>query len=393
MDSGVRQDPIPNDEQVAAAKNGTLLCDRESECEPSVGLISVATSTGLSRCTGFLIDDSKVLTNSHCLPESSVIGDRCSEFVFVHFPGNQHRTCKKVAIRSRSTDPAYQDYVILELDRPVKDVLPLKLSRRGFRNREKSVLIRVNMTQDEKTGIYGGIQSRANCEASHETMFATNIRSSLSPVMTFGDCPVRHGYSGAPFINSNGEVGAMVQANLSVSSDTVRDQIRKFLLDEDYGDIAYSTQIRCMRDLVGATASSCSSEGPFQSSSPEEFLKNHRKFDEQGTLPKPSQQSFWLELIHSRIDEYSKSYVMLPKCLSSKEAQTPKFSIISPWITYRLGLNRYLQSEWRMMVKTGDRQVVFVSSKRTPLSSNSVPSEVELNSKEVGTVTIPVCKK
>ncbi len=393
VESGVRKDPIPNDEQVAAAKNGSLVCDRASECEPAVALISVATASGLSRCTGFLIDDSHVLSNSHCLPESVVESDRCSEYAFIHFAGDLHRTCKKVTIRSRSTDPAFQDYVILELDRPVKDVQPMRLSRRGFRNREKSVLIRVNMTQDEATGIYGGIQSRANCEASYQTLFATNIRSSLSPVMTFGDCPVRHGYSGAPFINSNGEVGAMVQANLSVSSDTVRDQIRKFLLDEDYGDIAYSTQIRCVRDLVGTTALACSSEGPFQSSTPEGFLRAHQVFDASSLLPNPSSQAFWSELNSTSSDEYQKGFVMLPKCISLKEAQSPSFSIISTLISYRLGLNRFLQSEWRMRGKMGDRQVVFVSSKRNAPQTNYPLNELEMTSKEVGKVILPVCKK
>lgn len=392
VESGVRQDPIPNEDQIAAAKNGKLICDRKENCHSAVALVSVATSEGLNRCTGFLIDSDQLLTNSHCLPDGDQYLGNCGNYVFAHFLGDEHRSCKRISKRSKTSDPSYQDYVVMELDRPIFGLNPMRVSKRGFRDLEKATVYRVDMTQDLATQTYDGIQSKVFCQASHSTMLATNVRSSLSPLMTFGDCPVKPGHSGSPILNSNGEAGAINQAFLTPKDDTVTDQIRKFLLDDSFGDLSYGTQVRCVKDLVGDIAWSCSSQEPIRALFPEDFLRERGPFDSKMLPPAPL-LAYWSEIPSQTKDWNSSSWVMLPKCISQKEANSSGFRIISLMLSYRLGLTRHLQAEWRVQGRLGDRKTVFVPAVKNPTSRTGTSSELEMVSQDAGTVKVPVCRQ
>jgi V8-like Glu-specific endopeptidase len=392
VESAVRQDPIPNEDQIAAAKNGKLICDRKENCHSAVALVSVATSEGLNRCTGFLIDSGHLLTNSHCLPDGHLYTDNCGLYVHAHFLGDEHRSCKRITKRSKTSEPSSRDYAVIELDRPLFGTSPLRLSKRGFRDLENATVYRVDMTQDLTTLTYDGVQSKVICQASHETMLATNVRTSLSPLMTFGDCPVKPGHSGSPILNANGEAGAINQAFLTPKDETVSEQIRKYLLDESFGDLSYGTQIRCVKDLVGETAQSCTEEEPIRALFPEEFLREQGKFNPKSLPPAPL-LAYWLEVRNPTQDPFYSSWVLLPKCISQKEANSSGFRIISLMLNHRLGLTRYLQAEWRVQGKVGDRKTIFVPTLKNPNPRTGSLTQLEMVSKDAGTISIPICRK
>jgi hypothetical protein len=142
----VVQDPVKLNERVNAAANGTLRCQFHGECEPALAMISVVTSEGLERCSGFLISPTQVLTNDHCVSKSTAVemvpnqvsNIPCKNLIFVHFAKTkdsdeaQAVSCATVQARSFERGVGSKDYTLLKLAKPVIDRKPLKLARRGF---------------------------------------------------------------------------------------------------------------------------------------------------------------------------------------------------------------------------------------------------------------------
>ncbi len=389
VEDGIRIDIMPDQRQIEAAQNGYLKCDDPNECNPALALISIATPQGLARCSGFLISENRVVTNDHCV-DFPHLEQHCDQYAFIYFNGDVRRTCSKVLFRSRTSGSGSKDYAIIELDHPVLDRKPLRLSNRGFFNHEKATIYRVQMTEDSQSLSYGGVQSKKSCQASYSTMLTMNINDSLAPVMSFGDCPVQKGNSGSPILNANGQVGAILQSYLSLNSDEISNQLKPFLLDETYGDIMLGTQIRCIPALVGSEIAQCKEESKLLALYPEPFLKS-QKFDPQ-LLPTLKGGDDWREYQLLNSEPFVRHYVTVPNCLTAKEVQNDSFSFYAKLLNFRLGITRFLQASWRAAGILGDRQTRFRFVKKNPPVSASL-KEVEMVSADAGSIKIPICRK
>ncbi len=396
LSNAVRNDPvadegsIPNVQQIEAAQNGKLSCPFSGECSPAVALVSVATGKGVNRCTGFLIGPNRILTNDHCLKGNPDLEKDCSKYVFIHFADQLNRTCSKVIHRSNSSRIENPDYALIELNEPLADRTPLKISKRGFRNREKAVIYRVQMTKDASSGSYDGIQTRMECEASYKTLMNVNVNSPFAPVMTFGDCSIMNGNSGSPILNSFGEVAAINQGYLSIKNEVFIEQLKSYLLDGSYGQTALGAQTRCMSELVGEEAKACEKVRPILAQFPQDYLKKFNEFT-LSNLPSIFSRLTWTEYASGLKNQ--RSFVTLPKCIGSKDYQIKHFTFTSSIMSYREGFNSKLQGEWRSLFRMGEKQTVFTM---IPLQDESVtpqkkPPMITFESSDAGKVTIPAC--
>ncbi len=386
VSDGVKRNPLPSAERIEAAKKGKLTCAFSGECEPALAMISVATSEGVSRCSGVLISEDEVLTNDHCLGTGVETEDDCNEYVFVHFTNDQNRGCSKIKFRSHQQGAHSKDYAIITLDRSVKDRKPMRISKRGFSNREKAVIFRVQMTENNSGQELDGIQNRMICSSSHGTVVYSTANSALVPVMSFGDCPVKEGNSGSPILNSNGEVGAIVQANLALKPE-LSDRIESFLLDKNYGEVALGTQTQCMNFISSSTAGSCGKELPIPDLVDLDSYFKEYSFQNRN-LPIIPYNLGWLEFGGKSAG--FKNFVNLPKCLTPGEARIRGLKFISEIVSYRQGLNHFLQSEWRPLYGQGEKQTVF---ERDPFVGSGIPKSVSFTSKDIGQIALPVCLK
>ena len=380
-------------DRVDAAKEGSLYCPFGDECEPALALISVATDEGLERCTGFLISETQVLTNDHCVAHSVAVENAiqhasnipCQGLVYAHFAKtNDHDqalniSCQTIQVRSFQTGIGNRDYAILKLSQPVRDRAPLRLANRGFRANERASIYRVQMQKSEE-GTFDGIQTRLECPASYMTMLYPSVTTPDIPLMTFGDCAIQAGNSGSAAINSDGQVGAIIQGYLSVKQDPdILNQLQPRLLDQKYGQVAIGTQIECIPELNLSRTAKCGSIVNMNSMMPENYLELFSTFNPK-RLPSAGSENVWKTIPSSSDDE--KSYLKVPACVSNQAKTGAQYPASE--MTYRLGINRFLQGEWRAMLEPDEKQVNF---KLTASSS----FQAELQNDEFGAITLPVC--
>ena len=359
---------------ISAAKNGSLTCASAAACEPALALVSIPTVEGLTRCTGFLISPTEVLTNDHCLKEFD--SSSCDEKIYLHFSAMgggiraQTVSCKSIKKRSHQTGVQSIDYAILELKNAVTDRAALKLATRGFAENEPATLFRVQM--QNQNGSYDGEQSKVNCHSNYSTFLYPHLNSPNGALMSFGDCPVIQGNSGSPILNSKGEVGAIEQGFLKLEESVEMPlNLKKVLLDDPQLPVTIGTQMLCLTRECGPVPSA-------DLETPEVFLERF------GRIVKPelprNENQVWKET--SASVGLNKVFVSPPECLP-QNARAGDVLVLKQ-VAFQKGINRNYQTEWRSV---GEQPVSMrVKRDMTGQDANGV-----LENSEFGSVTIPIC--
>jgi V8-like Glu-specific endopeptidase len=157
-----------------------------------------------SLCTGSLVGERLLLTNSHCI-ENGSLKQVCDGFYAVfksNFGGNEIARCAKVLFRhrhsSRRGNLSNQDYALIQLDRDV-NAAPLEIDPQGFKVGDT-----VNpFVIDHIDGTNARIV-KLECTVSPDT---TNGRD-----LVLHRCPAIGGNSGAPILLPNGLLGGVLYA-------------------------------------------------------------------------------------------------------------------------------------------------------------------------------------
>ncbi len=390
--NGTEQSLVKIEERMQAAQSGTLLCPFADVCEPAVALVSVVSEKGIERCTGFLISDDLLMTNDHCVLNSTALrAESCRGLIFAHFAkavGTNHETlsaetasCQKIITRSMENGLGSKDYTLIQLDRKMPLRKPLKLANRGFADQEKASIVRVQMTSLIPS-TYDGIQNELNCESTYQTLLYPGVTSSRSPLMTFGDCAIQHGNSGSPIFNGQHEVAGIVQGYLEVPQNpTLIEKIQRHYSDQiSYGLVGVGTQVACISEINAASASRCSAVVEINGPDPEQYFNRFGLFNEKEMLPLAEPGTSWRALSNS--DSGLKNYIELPHCLTS--AQMKQTAIELKAVSYRKGFNHQLKVQWHSEYAEGIRKASFTFTQAT--------SGLVLSNSEYGSFTIAACK-
>ena len=254
---------MTSEEAIRMAKNAKPHCGDFGGCSESIGLVSVANATSAFVCTGFLIADDIVATNSHCIPPDLKAGNSCRNRIWMSFAPSEHTEkyenqaeCANIIYSSAlSQEIGAKDFAFFKLathtGRP-----KLTISRRGF---EDGQFVRVTKIDPDLTRerFRGNIYT-TKCKTIFGSTF-TNTADRYSSTMTFADCPIIPGNSGSPILDENGAVLGIVQAKLQIAEmESSLKKVDTQLQDGYLALLSMGTNFACINhSLLGATPVEC----------------------------------------------------------------------------------------------------------------------------------------
>lgn len=194
-----------------------LNCANSHDCPLNVGMVGVNISGDdyqpqIGQCTGFLIADDIVATNSHCIPERLKENNQsCEKFLAIKFIGYRGDGlpniygCKELLSFSK-LKALGPDYAFFRVD--PTGIKPFTISQKGIEDEERLQIAKVTPHARSE----GGSLERVSCRNVLGSLLNIQAVSPWSSTGVALDCQTVEGNSGSPIINNGGEVVGIVQA-------------------------------------------------------------------------------------------------------------------------------------------------------------------------------------
>ena len=372
-------------EAQSLAAQAQVYCMNPAGCSPSIAMLVGTTATSAYQCTAFLIAGDIVATNSHCIPgdlktPNAATNNRLS----IVFPNVGSYSAKivdtKQVISASQIDSTFKnaDFAFIRLasavDRPA-----LHITHDGLQ--DKAILKIEKMDPFQGNGIPEAYLREDNCRVVYGSALTEAASSLQSPVMAIGDCKVVHGNSGSPMINSNGEVPAIVFAAMDneamdrLLSNSASLGLAK--LDATDTPLGLATSYACFAVPNESPSSLNSSCGQPESAAKSAGFSDQDKAAIKDRFEKSANQADptlkWtisavkahkLNMFGSlEPDASSTVLVMTPECIRSEKAlldevphsffggyaEDEQQQVDQPMWTMQVGVNRYLQVEYRLI--------------------------------------------
>jgi V8-like Glu-specific endopeptidase len=391
QNQGAEQPDPPLEDRIRTAANGILKCEFAGECHPAVVMLTTVVRKGVERCTGFLIRPDLVVTNDHCLDKSVAVTQfqgHCKNLIYAHFAdvgrGPLTLGCHKIVARSMQSGIISRDYAVIQLSGRVLDRVAMNMASRGFKNNEVAAIYRVQMGSHQGFAPMEGTQTKLECATSYRTIVYPAVNSSRSPLMTFGDCPIQLGNSGSPVMNEDGDVGAIIQGFVAPEkNEKLVKEIRSYLLDPDFGEVALGTQMICARELhqtglvSGGGFLKCLDVSPMRGEYPRQFVPSLGEMNPSLVLPRSSTGHLWKHV--RSLGENEQVWMDVPACVRSDQN-----GFETSVVKVARGLNRRLQAEWRVLTdldaqRSSWQRVSEVSSQGRVLYRSDTGGQLEFN--------------
>lgn len=229
-------------------------CRDSSSCPESVGQVLVTDGKNLGQCTGTLIDENRILTNSHCFNFRDSQTQRlvnpqklCEAGSRIVFPATGERAaeqmrCKKVLVKSElSLNYINPDFLVFEVEN-LSGRKSQNLSREGLADQSILKLQRVNPI---RRGL--GRLTVETCQVVHKTLLVPKAVTDHYHIQIVQGCDVVHGNSGSALVDQNNKIRGVVfkgfteQARLPMN-DFEKDVRQKALAKKT----AFVTNSTCM---------------------------------------------------------------------------------------------------------------------------------------------------
>lgn len=281
--------PNLNASQIIQTEEKTILpnlrslrvsCKDPMDCPSNVGVVLImsqnpATETGpieLMRCTGFLVSDEIVATNSHCIPDwMKKAGANCADSLGIRFVGEPESnsfTCQELISFSELkpdpnahilTDPDYAFFRIQRVNKPKLTLKHLALT--------DSATVEIptfdDVTIDAESGLHSLQLLKKTCSVIYYSSLSLVVNP-FAPVAPVRNCDIDvvGGNSGSPVLTSDGYVAAIVHGVTKSLPDLVtniKEELSQRFVNIIFSDssqvpsFAVVTNISCL-SLEGVTS-------------------------------------------------------------------------------------------------------------------------------------------
>jgi len=201
------------EEQMSAVISYQTLSCPSRDCPDAIArlfIINFGDAENSSMCTGSLVGDRLLLTNSHCIDKQTT-EKACAGFYAIFNTkrgGYEVARCSKVLFRhsnaaARSRALSDRDYALIELDRSVR-ATPLEIEPNGF-----AIGDTIHPYVVDHTSLYNARIVKLNCTVKEDNPEGRDTM--------FENCPAIGGNSGSPVLNTAGKVAGVLYA----AQDTV----------------------------------------------------------------------------------------------------------------------------------------------------------------------------
>lgn len=197
-------------------KSTDFNCDSSDQCPENVGLIYMNTngsdySPQIGRCTGFLVQDNIVGTNSHCIPDH-LRGYRnsCSGQIAIRFMNKgSTNVFDCVELLDNSPLGVYDaDYAFFKIKST--GIKPLTISQSGIKDNQNISIARVTPSRST----LGGTLSVDSCRVALGSLLNLKATNSWAETGLAVDCEAIPGNSGSPVLDSSGKVIGILQSKM-----------------------------------------------------------------------------------------------------------------------------------------------------------------------------------
>ena len=170
----------------------------------------------IAQCTGFLVSDNIVATNSHCIPyqlkSNSTLN--CSKYLGIKFkPTNSNSknifTCKRLLSYS-SIDVFEQDFAFFEIESTKRKAF--ELFKEGLEDNEEIKIIKITPLSGSQIG---GVIETEICNITANSLLNPTAISPWSKTSLSVGCNGVSGNSGSPILNVNNEVIGILQSKMN----------------------------------------------------------------------------------------------------------------------------------------------------------------------------------
>jgi hypothetical protein len=253
--SGFKIPLTDSSEAQKLAAQGQVTCKDPEKCSDSVAMVVSAEERSINLCSGFMVSDDVLVTNSHCIPAALRGQDSpCRDKIHFYFPRTskfeaRHADCGKIVFASLVDLPDQYmgpDYAFVRLDQP-SGRPKLEISTEGLA--EAAPVSVVRMTPKSAVSPVGEIDT-TQCRVVQRSYALPQFSQPLNPVVTVGDCKLVNGNLGAPVLDNRGQVRAIAHGSLDFSKD-VRYSLES-RVEASISDLAYATNFACAYNPLDA---------------------------------------------------------------------------------------------------------------------------------------------
>lgn len=255
------------EELLNALSQSSVTCENSwQNCPTNVAKLTFWQKTddgfGLAVCSGTLINDNYIITNSHCIPANLNDGDDCSKQILVQFPesGNIPResiNCQRVIQKFPMAN-----------DQP--DLAVIEIGSSNF-NRYKTSTLKNQFTEGmdvaaftmnpSETDTMKGVIVRKDCKVSLSNLLTLEENSNSGNVLLYGpNCNVISGNSGSGLFDMSGNMIGVIHQKIESKL------LSELLVNEgvNHNELTYmgvAVNISCLKSINFSLGKGCDPQG------------------------------------------------------------------------------------------------------------------------------------